>query len=186
MKELYTEKLKSMELNNFKKLYLKKYFAYLLVAVVTVSCSYSFTGSSVPPHIKTVYITVFQDRSNSGEFNLGDRISKQLIQKFIEDNTLIISDKSNANAIIDGSITSLSDAPSAISGREQVSSRRITINVQVVYKDVVKKQTIFDKSFSDYTDYIATGDITSARKNAIDETIKKISENILLGVVSNW
>lgn len=161
-------------------------FSLLLIMFLVISCSYSFTGSSVPSHIKTVYITVFQDRSNSGEFNLGDRVSKQLIQKFIEDNTLIISDKTSANAIIDGAITSLSDSPSAISGKEQVSSRRITINIQVVYKDLAKKQTIFDKSFSDYTDYIASGDITNARKNAIDETIKKITENILLGVVSNW
>lgn len=171
----------NMTLNNF----MKKIFAIILVSFL-ISCSYSFTGSSVPPHIKTIYIAVFQDRTNSGEFNLGDRVTKQLIQKFIDDNTLTVTNLNNANAIINGTITSLTDAPSAISGKEQVSSRRITMNIQVVYKDVVKKQTVFDKSFSDYTEYIVSGDITSARKKAIDDTITKITENILLGVVSNW
>lgn len=170
-----------MELNSF----IKKIFSLFLIALL-LSCSYSFTGSSVPPHIKTVYISVFQDRTNSGEFNLGDRVTKQLIQRFIDDNTLIVSSINNANAIVSGTITTLTDSPSAISGKEQVSSRRITITIQVVYKDVVKKQTVFDKSFSDYTEYIVSGDITSVRKKAIDDTINKITENILLGVVSNW
>ncbi|MCX7876131.1 MAG: LPS assembly lipoprotein LptE [Melioribacteraceae bacterium] len=171
----------NMASNNFiKKFLIAVSFAFLF------SCSYSFTGSSVPPHIKTVYISVFQDRTNSGEFNLGDRVTKQLIQKFLDDNTLMVSSLTNANATINGTIISLNDAPSAISGKEQVASRRITLTIQVVYKDVVKKQTIFDKSFSDFTDYIATGDISNTRKKAIEDTINKITENILLGVVSNW
>ncbi len=170
-----------MELNNFiKKIYSAIFVLFLF------SCTYSFTGSSVPPHIKTVYIAVFQDRTNSGEFNLGDRVTKQLIQKFLDDNSLTVSSMNNANAIVSGTITTLTDSPSAISGKEQVSSRRISITIQVVYKDVVKKQTVFDKSFSDYTEYIVSGDITSVRKKAIDDTINKITENILLGVVSNW
>lgn len=171
----------NMELNNF----IKKIFAIILVSLL-LSCSYSFTGSSVPPHIKTVYVSVFQDRTNSGEFNLGDRVTKQLIQKFLDDNSLTVSSLNNANAVISGTITTLTDSPSAISAKEQVSSRRITMAIQVVYKDVVKKQTVFDKSFSDFTEYIVSGDINSARKKAIDDTINKITENILLGVVSNW
>lgn len=150
------------------------------------SCSYSFSGASVPPHLKTIFITVFQDRSGSGEFNLGDRVTKQLNQKFIDDNTLIVSNRTSANAILDGSISSLTDTPSTISGGEKVSTRRVTLNVQVIYKDIVKKTTIFERNFSNYGDYSVGGDITSARKAAIETAIDKITEDILLGVVSNW
>lgn len=186
-----------MELNNqylsalVRKCLRSKNKSYLLLIVIVAitmfeSCSYSFSGASVPPHLKTIYITVFQDRSGSGEFNLGDRVTRQLTQKFIDDNTLMVSDRTNANAVLDGSITSLTDAPSTISGGEKVSSRRVTLNVQIIYKDLVKKQTIFERSFSNYGDYTVGGEITNARKAAIETAIDKITEDILLGVVSNW
>jgi hypothetical protein len=158
----------------------------VIVSITLQSCSYSFSGASVPAHLKTVFITVFQDRSGSGEFNLGDRVSKQLIQKFIEDNTLAISDRTNANAIVDGSISVLNDTPASIGGGEKITSRRITLTVQVTYKDLVLKKTIFDRSFSNYGDYSAGGDITKARTDAINLAIDKITEDIVLGVVSNW
>jgi len=184
-------KLSKKRLSNLAPKYFSRIniFSALLFAssfLLLESCSYSFSGASVPPHLKTIFITVFQDRSGSGEFNIGDRVTKQLTQKFIDDNTLIVSGRTSANAILDGSITSLTDAPSTISGGEKVSSRRVTLNVQVVYKDIVKKSTIFERSFSNYGDYTVGGDVTSARKNAIETAIDKITEDILLGVVSNW
>lgn len=158
----------------------------LITSLLIESCSYSFSGASVPSHLKTVFITVFQDRSGSGEFNLGNRVTQVLTQKFIEDNTLAVSNRASANAIIDGSITAISDSPTAISGGEKITTRRITITVQVSYKDLVLKKTIFDRSFSDHADYDASGDITKVRNEAIESSIKKITEDIVLSVVSNW
>jgi hypothetical protein len=166
-----------------------KVFVIILCGLILfLKCSYSFSGASVPPHLKTVSIPVFIDRSGSGEFNLGDQLTRQLIQKFVEDNTLSVSNRADANAVIEGTISTLIDAPSSITGgdKTQVSTRKITINVQVTYKDLVKKQTIFQKSFSNYGEYSTTSNVTKARKDAIDLAISRISEDILLGVVSNW
>ncbi|KAF0151400.1 MAG: hypothetical protein FD143_1983 [Ignavibacteria bacterium] len=183
---LVTKRLSSLVPNCLSKRIYFAAVAAIISMLLLESCSYSFSGASVPPHLKTIFITVFQDRSGSGEFNLGDRVTKQLTQKFIGDNTLTVSSRTGANAILDGSITSLTDAPSAISGGEKVTTRRVTLNVQVIYKDIVKKTTIFERSFSNYGDYTIGGDITNARKAATEEAIEKITEDILLGVVSNW
>jgi len=162
-------------------------FVLLLSGIVLLqSCSYSFTGASVPSHLKTIAIPIFSDKSGSGEFDLNIKLSNQLIQKFIDDNTLLVSDRLNSDSILDGTIVTLSDAPSVVSGGEKVTSRRITITVRAVYKDLVKKQTVFEKNFSNYGDYVVGGDITSVRKQAINSAIDKITEDILLGVVSNW
>lgn len=169
-----------------QKSFLKLFVVLIISISLLESCSYSFSGASVPSHLKTVFISVLQDRSGSGEFNLGDRVTRQLTQKFIDDNTLYVGSRTNANAFIDGSIISITDAPSTISGGEKVSSRRVTMSVQIIYKDLVKKQTIFERSFSNYGDYTLTGDVTNARKAAIETAIDKITDDILLGVVSNW
>jgi len=169
-----------------------KFLRYILLFAIGIfllgisACSYSFSGASVPSHLKTISIPIFSDKSGSGEFDLNQKLTKQLIQKFIDDNTLLVSDRLNSTALLEGTVTGLSDAPSVVSGGEKVTSRRITISVRVVYKDLVKKQQIFDRNFSNYGDYTVGGDITSVRRQAIDAAIDKISEDILLGVVSNW
>ncbi len=163
-----------------------KYLFLLYTLVSFTSCSYSFSGASVPAHLKTINILIFADRSGSGEFDLGDRFTKQLIQKFVNDNTLQVSSKTDSDSMLDGTVTSFSDAPVVVSGGENVTSRRVTIAVRVVYRDLVKKTIVFERNFSDYGDYRVEGDITTVRKVAIDIAIDKIAVDILLGVVSNW
>ena len=156
-----------------------------MLGIIT-ACSYSFTGASVPDHINTIAIPLVKDRSGSGEPELIDLFTNGLIQDFIDDNTLQIADKVNSDAILECTIVSLNDSPALISGGESVTTRRITVTAQVIYKDLVKRKTVFNKSFSNYADYQSTGDIVSLRKEAIESSIDKITEDILLAVVSNW
>jgi len=165
-----------------------KKISYILILIIgLVSCRYSFTGASVPPHLRTIAIPTFNDRSGSGEPDLSNKLTNQLIQKFINDNTLQVTDRMNSDCIIEGTVTSLSEAPAVISGNETITAQRITINVHVVYRDLIKRQIIFERDFSNYTDYkMDAANVINARKSAIDETIDKITEDILIGVVSNW
>lgn len=157
-----------------------------ILAVYTIGCSYSFTGSSVPNHLKTISIPFCIDRSGSGEPDMADNFTNTLIEQFISDNSLSVSDKAKSDALLDCTISSISDAPTVIEGGENVSARRLTINAKVVYKDFVMKKTVFDKRFSNYGDYETTGDIPTNRSNAIQIAIDRITEDILLAVVSDW
>jgi hypothetical protein len=160
-------------------------FISYLVSNFTGCCAYSFTGASVPKHLKTIAIPNAEDRSSSGEPGLSDMFTNKLTQKFIDDNTLQVTNKSSADAILECTITGLSDVPSVIAANENVTSRRITITVRVVYKDLVKRKTIYDKSFSNYGDYPSGGSINE-RKNAIETAIDRITDDILLDTVSGW
>lgn len=174
-----------MEFNKIVKQGIILLFAYSVIVNFN-GCSYSFTGASVPQHLKTIAVPIVSDRSGSGEFNLGENFTNKLIQKFVDDNTLLVTDKLNSDSILEGTIVSLNDAPVVVTGNENISARRLTITVHTVYKDLVKRQNIFEKNFSDYGDYSTEGDIVAARLGAIDSAIEKITEDILLGVVSNW
>lgn len=167
---------------------IKKYLAYFSIITILIfsGCSYSFTGSSVPNHLKTIRIPFCIDRSGSGEPTMADDFTNKLIDNFISDNSLQITDKSDADALLDCTINSISDAPAVIVSGEDVSIRKLTINVRVIYKDFVLKKTVFDKSFSDYGDYQNEGDIPSNRSVAMQDAIEKITEEILLAVVSDW
>ena len=172
----------------------KKVLAFILFISALfnlTACSYSFNGASVPPHIKTIGIPVLQDKSGSGEFDLGNNLTTLLIQKLIDDNSLRVSDRLKSDSILEGTIVSLNDAAAVISGGQAntaVATRRVTITVHVVYKDMIKKQTVLENNFTNYSDYNSSGstDITTGRKAAINKVLNLISEDIVLGVVSNW
>lgn len=160
-------------------------FIGLVVVNFNGCCIYSFTGASVPEHLKTIAIPIADDRSGGAEPGLREKLTEVLTQKFIDDNTLQVTDKSSANAILECTVVSLSDAPSIVTAGEQIATRRITVSVLVTNKDLVKRKTIFEKTFSNYGDYPSGGSIDS-RKSAIDEAIEKITQDILLDTVSGW
>lgn len=161
----------------------------LLIAALLINftgcCTYSFTGSSVPKHLKTVSIPIAEDRSGSGIPGLRESLTQQLISQFIDDNSLQVTDRTKADAIVECTIVSFTDAPSIVGAGETIDQRRVTINVQVVYKDLVKRVTVFDKNFSNYGDY-EPGKIENSRDDATEVALTNIAEDILLAVVSGW
>jgi hypothetical protein len=121
-------------------------------------CFYSFTGASVPEHLDTIAIPIADDRSGSGEYGLRELFTNELTQKFIEDNNLSITDRTSANSILECIISSYSDAPSIVTaGETVVETRRITISVSVVFRDLVKRRTVYERTFSNYGDYPSGG-----------------------------
>ncbi|MGK9477622.1 LPS assembly lipoprotein LptE [Melioribacter sp. OK-6-Me] len=156
-------------------------------ALIVTSCSYSFTGASVPPHLQTISIPTIEDRSGKAEPNLGERLTTVLIEKFTHDNTLKVVNSSNPDCILEAAITSLTDQLSVVSGNETATTQRITINVKVVYRDLIKKKKIFERNFSQYSDYETdSADLITVRNNAIERVLDFIADDILLAVVSNW
>lgn len=173
----------------FKHKYIIALLGLLLFITFSLSnigcCLYSFTGAAVPQHLKTIAVPIADDRSGAGEPGLRELLTDQLTQKFIDDNTLQVTERTNADAVLECTVTSLSDAPSVVTAGENVTSRRVTVSVKVVYRDLVQRKTIFDKSFSNYGDYEAGASITE-RRSAIETAIDRITEDILLDTVSGW
>ena len=99
------------ELKTKQSFYKLLLFLFIITSVInfTGCFSYSFTGASVPKHLKSIAIPISEDRSGSGQPGLSEMLTNSLIQKFIDDNTLQVTDKSKANAILNCSIISLSD-----------------------------------------------------------------------------
>lgn len=160
-------------------------FITLCIFNFTSCCFYSFTGASVPEHLQTVAIPVADDRSGSGEYGLRELFTNELTQKFIEDNNLRITDRTSANSVLECIISSYRDAPAIVTAGENVETRRITISVSVVYRDLVKRKTVYERTFSNYGEY-PSGGSTDQRREAVEVAIDRITDDILLDTVSGW
>ena len=81
-------------------------------------CMYSFSGSSVPKHLKTIAVPLFEDQSGFGEPGLTESFTTTLINLFVNDNSLEVAERNTADSILEGSIViSPRCAPGYYTGR---------------------------------------------------------------------
>jgi hypothetical protein len=101
----------------------------------------------------------------------------------VGDNSLAIADRTSADAVVEGSIIAVTDAPSIIAPGEQVSRRRITITVHVAFQDLKLRKKVWERDFSNWGEY-AMG--TETRTVGLDQAIAKVTEDVLIETVSGW
>lgn len=159
--------------------------ALLLLAAAVSGCSYSFTGSSVPPHLRTVRIALFDDRTGSGEPAVREDFTNRLIDRFRQDGSLQVTDQPSADCDLEGAIATFTDQPTVVAAGESVQRARITIGVQALFRDQKLKKTVYEKTFTAWGEYDIGAD-PAVRKAAVTTAIEKLTEDILLETVSGW
>ncbi len=177
------EKSKRKIKKNDNKAYLTLLIFNFSLLIFVSGCVYSFSGSSVPKHLKTIAIPLFEDQSGFGEPGLKENFTTSLINLFVNDNSLEVADRNTADSILEGSIIGVQDAPSVISSGDQVSTRRVTINVHVTYQDLKIRKKVWEKDFSNWGEYNPSG---GTRTGALTQAVNKVTEDILIETVSGW
>ena len=178
---MHTGKWKIKQFND--KVYFLLFTFNFSLLIFLSGCVYSFTGSSVPKHLKTIAIPLFEDQSGFGEPGLKENFTTSLINLFVNDNSLEVADRNTADSMLEGSIIAIQDAPSVISPGEQVSSRRVTVNVHVTFQDLKLRKKMWEKDFSNWGEYNPSG---GTRTGALTQAVNKVTEDILIETVSGW
>jgi hypothetical protein len=150
-------------------------------------CPYSFTGASIPPHINTIAIPVFDDQSGFGDPQLRQELTTQVTQRFESDGKLRIAERNSADSILEGVITTVRDEISVVEGQaDRASVRRVTISVRIAWQDVVNRQMLFERNLSNWGEYDVGAGGPAQRQAGIEEAVQKLSEDILLETIARW
>ncbi len=167
--------------------YFPKYFLFFIFICYVFQGCYSFTGGSVPEHLKTIYITAVADNSGYGNPIYKDNMTQSLVNRFRDDNSFKIAE-SAGDARLSVTIKSIKDDLLSVgAGRQGTleNERKITVDCSVEYYDAVKKKNIWSKTFSNYRIY-ELANAQQARDEAVQLTLDQISDDIFLAVVSGW
>jgi outer membrane lipopolysaccharide assembly protein LptE/RlpB len=166
------------------------YFSYRVLTILSLICislfagCYSFTGGSVPDHLKTISLTAVQDNSGFGNPRFRDVLTRRLLDKFRNDNTLVLVE-SNGDAQLQSTIIRIDDDVVSVSPGEVERERRITVSVEAEYTDYVKRKQVWKRTFSNFQVYLISQG-QQAREEAVIAALQQIGEDILLAVVSGW
>lgn len=160
----------------------------LLWSIVISGCGYySFSGSTLPPHLRTIAIPIFENRTT--EFGIPEDLTDALIDKFTEDNSLKVLDRRAADSMIEGIILSVREQAGAYTVQEQVKEIRIYIRIQAKFEDIKKNAVMWEQEFTQWGTYNPDLPLTqsgSSRQDAIEEALEKISADIFNKTIGGW
>lgn len=164
-----------------------RFWIVVILAWLLLGCGYySFSGSALPPHLRTIAIPIFAN--NTTEFGVPEDLTDALINEFTRDNTLKVVDRRAADSIIEGTILNIRDQAGAYNQQEQVREIRVYLRVKAKFEDLKKNKVIWEEEITQWGTYSpdASGEVNTTRQQAIDEAVKKIVTDIFNKTISNW
>ena len=153
------------------------------LALVSSCGYYSFKGA-LPSHLKTVAVPLFYSQAQEPE--VAEELTNAVIDKFIADNTLKVTDEDQADMIITGTILPIPPPkPAIVKSGEQVAEMLIKVTAKVKCEDVRLNKVRFNSSFSQEISLDATAGLEE-RQQAIKEALDIIAEDIVNTTLSGW
>ncbi len=148
---------------------------------------YSFTGTSIPDDVHSIYIPFFADQSSSGISNLSDRLNQALVNRFINQTRLqLANSRSGADAVLEGSIVSYSNETFSISGEDQTNLNEVQIGIRATFQYTSEEQPEWNTSFNGSATYDTNENPIEGETNAAEEALNQIANNMFNDAVSGW
>lgn len=149
--------------------------------------SYSFTGTSIPSDVQTIYIPFFPDRSQSGLGNLSDRLNRALVERFVNQSRLsLANDKETSDAFVDGAIQSYVNRPFSIGGDQQANLNEVSISVRATFQYASDEEPLWTSTFTGSATYDVLQNPVDGELEAAETALQQIANNMFNDAVSNW
>ncbi|TXD47619.1 LptE family protein [Polaribacter sp. IC073] len=146
---------------------------------------YGFTGGDVGD-AKTIQIDFFPNQAQLIEPALSQQFTLEFQDLFTRQTNLTLV-STNGDLHFSGEITSYRVVPMSATSQQTSAQNRLTITVNVRYINNTDQKKDFEKSFSFYSDYPATSQLTgSVLEAAFDEIIDRITQDIFNASVGKW
>jgi len=167
---------------------------FAIWAVINSGCGvYSFTGTTLPPTIKTLSVGDFFNETDGSPANLGQTFTNSLRDYFQSNSSLIIV-QDEGDIQLEGTITGYRLSPIAPTasrlGNSSVttaSMTRLTITVKTAYTNTVDEDQSFNRDFSFYADFDSNTESLASVENDLIQTIfEQIIQDIFNATVAVW
>lgn len=164
-----------------------KGFLILVLVLLSQSCgTYSFSGASIPPEMKTVSVQFFENTSALVVPYLSQQFTEALKDRIRNQSRLSIV-RAEADANFEGRITDYTIRPVAIQGNARAGLDRVTVTVSVKYSNILKPELNFEQSFQAFQEFsLNQGPIQTQEQKLLALIIRQLTEDIFNKAFANW
>jgi hypothetical protein len=161
------------------------FLALALFALPSCRVSYSFTGASISPNVKTVTIPYFVNNAGLVVPTLARTLTDGLRDYITSQSNLVQIDR-GGDLLFDGAITQYIIQPVAIQGNETAAMNRLTVTVNVKFTNKTDIKQNWEQPFSRYQDYPSSQNLQSVQEQLIKEITDQLVQDIFNKAVVNW
>lgn len=158
----------------------------LLSLLIPVGCGvYSFTGGSTGD-AETVQVDFFANNAELVEPTLSQSFTLALQDRFLRQTNLKLTD-AGGDLHLEGEITQYRIIPIAATAEQTAAQNRLTIAVRVRYYNRLVEEDNFEQTFSHFSDYDGSLQLTGGvLEAAYEEIFERITQDIFNAAVAKW
>lgn len=162
-------------------------FSVLFLSVVITACkvSYSFTGASIAPSVKTFTVDFFPNRARLVNPNLSQQFTEGLQDKLIKQ-TSLNQIQDGGDLEFSGQITDYEVRPMNIQEGDLAAQNRLTVTVKVKYTNNKDHEQDWEKTFTAYEDFDSNSSLSTVEERLVPEIIKKLTDDVFNASIANW
>jgi hypothetical protein len=161
------------------------------ICVLAMCCSllascgvYSFTGAKIDG--KTIYFQVLENRARNIQPALSATLTQKIRERILSQTGLAPVNTAEADYNISGAITNYDVSVTGVSGTQTASQNRLTITIQIEFKNQMDDKANFEQSFSRFRDYDATLSLQQVENKLIEEIGNELADDIFNKAFVNW
>lgn len=159
---------------------------FLLSIILLSNCGiYSFSGTSIPEEVKTFCVYYIKNNATLVAPNLSNNLTEELKTKCLNETDLTWQEN-NADITFSGSIEKYSIKPISIQNNETAAQNRLTINVNITYKNSFDNSQNFNRSFSHYTDFDSSANFSELEEELNMMIVDNLVDEIFNTALVNW
>ncbi|MBT5877372.1 MAG: hypothetical protein HOH43_28385 [Candidatus Latescibacteria bacterium] len=158
---------------------------FSFVAIAFGCSHYSTSSRSLPSHIRTIAIPLFQNATV--ENGIIEPLTDAIVSKFVTDNQLKVVDSRDADSIISGTVVTVREE--SVSFEQDVDTRetRLWIVASVRYEDVRQNSVIWeDLDMRAWGVFEIASGTTEDRNEGVEQAVARMADDILNKTVASW
>jgi hypothetical protein len=149
------------------------------------SCGiYSFTGAAIEG--KTCNVQLIENRAPLIAPSLSPTFTQKLRQRIIAQSSLTQLNSDETDYTISGYISGYDVSVVALTGRETASKNRLSITVQIDFKNKLNEKANFSQSFMRFADFNSSDNLQSIETRLIGEISDQLADDIFNKAFVNW
>lgn len=159
---------------------------FLIMSLLLLqSCGiYSLSGVNLEG-AETISFKYFNNEAAIVYPDLSIMLYEEMYNRFVSQTALNYQQR-DGDILFEGKITGYSVNPIDIKAGETAAYNRLTITILITYKNFKNPKNNFEKSFSWYSDYNASDNLSDVEAELTKKITEKLVDDIFNSSVINW
>jgi len=166
----------------FKRLLLLVLLPLLLSAA---GCRvYSFSGATIEG--KNINIRLLDNKARNVMPSLAATLTDKVRSRILSQTGLASVNKEDADYDIKGAVTAYEVTVTGATGAQSATKNRLTISVQIDFKNRITEKSSFSQTFTRFSDFDATQILQNVENALIDDIGTQLADDIFNKAFVNW